>query len=197
MVALVIMLWPVSVKLEAAVGFSMSPDSLRVLREKLEVQESGVIFYCFAMRGCPYCEAQLRFFSEHYSGSYKSCDIVSDRVCFDNLLWFLEEAGLSGLVRGVPLTLVFKNGELLAVVEGLNENPEFWEAIARAEPSEDKPFMSGEEKPIVLECLTENMCVREGALTQAKLALAALVVAVGAASSLVLQVVSGKSRTRR
>lgn len=194
--ALALLLWspPARLVQEGGVYFTMSPDAQRELGEMLRVPEEGFYLFCFVREGCPYCALQLEFFEKHYPGSFGKCDIVAESRCLDSLIAFLEESNLIALVRGVPLTLAFRDGRLLAVVEGLSDKPEFWKKIESASPTEEIPLIYGGQTPQVLRCFTQTACVPDEALLNIKLSLATLTIAAGITASMTIHIATTRRR---
>ncbi|MEM0340659.1 MAG: hypothetical protein QXN05_00590 [Acidilobaceae archaeon] len=185
--AALLLLWPLPARIEAVKGFEMKLEDQKSLGESLGVSERGLTFFCFVVEGCPYCARQLRFFSEQYPSSYVECDILKQEDCYEKLVNFLQRSGLIGIVSGVPLTLVFRDGYLLAVVEGANVELQFWEKIAKTSPSENVPLLFGSEEPRVFRCIGDSLCVLEEALMYARLSLAILTISLGVSLSLTLR----------
>jgi len=101
------------VKLASGETIHMSFDEQRLLLERLGV-ESSCKYYVIALSTCPWCALQLRFFEERFKGEYSYCYIDGDKSCYEALLDLAGRSG--GLISGVPVTLVLRDGRITAIV---------------------------------------------------------------------------------
>jgi len=125
------------VRLAGGETIYMSFDEQRSLLERLGV-ESGCKYYVIALSTCPWCALQLRFFEERFKGEYSYCYIDKDKSCHEALLDLSGRSG--GLISGVPVTLVLRDGRITAIVLGYKDDEALWRELAQAEATESIPI---------------------------------------------------------
>lgn len=202
LIVILIILWSPPLTLGTMNGFyfNMTLDKQRELSQRLGVTGEELVFYCFIREGCPYCAQQLRFFDTVYPESYMKCDIILDEGCLENLIFFLNESKLINVVSGVPLTLVFKNGYLVAVIEGLNDDADFWNKVTSADPTDKVPLLTGRDKPILIRCFQlagDEVCIQDEELNRVKLTLSIIVLALGISLTTTLHVIVRNTSIRK
>ncbi|RLG78914.1 MAG: hypothetical protein DRO10_01740 [Thermoprotei archaeon] len=124
-------------------------------------QGADYYFFIYGSSECPHCRRLEAFMESTYGPSrYHFCDVSTNQACLE---YFKKFLGASGLPGSVPMTMAFKQGYLMGIVIGEDENKSFWDSIVAAKPSPNVTIYMGEEPAayLVLELDKHKQFIRE------------------------------------
>ncbi len=134
--------------------------------------QQGVTLYIFAQSTCPHCHNLISFLqANNYNVIIYYVD--KDITAYER---FKEYTAETRLPPYVPQTIVVRNGQILAIVIGENENNTFWQIILDKQPSTSVTVYEGQkiyttlqiynQTAFILKYFSSNMRTSSGVQTQ-------------------------------
>lgn len=97
----------------------------------LSFQTPDPYYLIYGSTLCPHCKALKEFMSIEFPNNYGFCPINTDESCATlyQLIHAFLGLPMNGTYAAVPFTLVVREGKLVSIVIGEDENRTFWESF--------------------------------------------------------------------
>ncbi len=93
-------------------------------------EDRNIIFYMYFSYGCPHCKALKSFLYKEYGSEHVVLADIADNENFERLYQVCAVYYRLGKnLCGTPLTIVLKDGKVIAIVLGEVRNTKFWNNI--------------------------------------------------------------------